>query len=238
MKKIAPNITNCFNVAGRLLILALPLLLNDFYLPLVPEGSVKLNLILDLLVYIFWQCSVIFLAYKAKWFSIPDLGIYFKNLNKQVLWGFVFTVTALFVSLLIFILEIQIQKKTGIVLSDNWYYSPNPNWNAWQAGIYAVYFSLSAGVLEELVYRGIVISQLKRISTNTLFLVLTSTFLFVAIHWSNGFIAWMEAAVFGSFWAYIFIRTGKLLPLILAHFLYDLCFVYDFQKYILGLFNF
>jgi membrane protease YdiL (CAAX protease family) len=230
-------ITNSLNVVGRLLILAMPLLLNDFYMPFVKSNS-KLGIILDLLVYVCWQSSVIFLAYKAKWFTIPDLGIYFKNLKKQILWGLLFAVIALLVSLLIFIFQIQIQEIAGIVLSDSLYYEPDPNWKTWQTGIYAVYLSLSAGIFEEVVYRGIAISQLKKISNNTLFLVLTSTCLFVAIHWSAGVVTLMEAAVFGSFWAYIFIRNGRLLPLILAHFLYDLCFFCDVQKNILGFLGF
>jgi len=228
---------NCLKVIGRLLVLAMPLLLNDFYLPLVPKESFKLNLILDILIYCFWQGSIFFLAYKAKWFDFPDLGIYFKNFLNQISWGLVLTVIAVLVSILIFILQILIHENTGIVLNNIWYYPPNPNWHAWQFALHAIYLALTAGVMEELIYRGAVISQLRKISNNTLFLVIASTILFVTIHWSLGIVTWIEAAVFGSFWAYLFIKTGRLIPIMIAHFLYNLLFIYGFQQYILGLLN-
>ena len=223
-------IVNTFGVIGRLLILAMPLLLNDFYLPLVPEESVKLNLILDILVYVFWQGSVFFLAYKAKWFDISDLGIHFNNLIKQISWGFVFTIIAILATLSIFIF----QKQTGMVLNKVWYYPPDPNWAAWQLASYAIYLAFTAGVMEELIYRGAVISQLRKISNNTWFLVAASTFLFVAIHWSNGTVTWIEATISGGFWAYIFIKTGRLLPIMIAHFLYDLSFTCGLLNRVFG----
>ena len=230
--------TNALNITGRLLILAMPLLLNDFYLLHVSQENIKLNIILDLLVYVFWQGSIVFLAYKAKWFNFSDLGIHFKNLKKQISIGFVFTVLAILISILILVSQRLIQKYTGIVLAENWYYPPNPNWQVWQAGMYVIYLAVSAGIFEEIVYRGIAISQLKKISQNTLFLVASSTFLFVIIHWSNGMVTWIQAAIFGSFWAYSFIKTGRLLPIMIAHFLYNLCYIYGLQKYIMGFFKF
>jgi len=226
-------IVNCLKVIGRLLVLAMPLLLNDFYLPLVPEESVKLNLILDILIYGFWQGSIFFLAYKAKWFDLPDLGIYFKNFLNQISWGLVLTVLAVLVSILIFVLQIVFEEQTGIVLKNIWYYPPDPHWQVWQFALHATYLALTAGIMEELIYRGAVISQLRRISNNTLFLVIASTFLFVAIHWSLGIITWVQAAVFGSFWAYLFIKTGRLIPIMIAHFLYDLACTCGLQNYII-----
>ena len=230
-------IANVFTIIGRLLILAMPLLLNDFYLPLLSEENVKLNIILDFIVYVFWQGSIIFLAYKAKWFDFSDLGIHFKNLGKQISWGLILTIIAIFVSILLIILEIQIHKLIGIVLATNWYYPPDPNWKVWQAGLYTVYLAITAGIIEEIVYRGIAIHQLRKISNNTLFLVVTSTLLFVAIHWSTGPMILITSAVFGIFWAYSFIKTGRLLPIMIAHFLYNLCY-YEVQKRVYDFFEF
>lgn len=208
----------------RLLVLSSPLLLNDLYLPLVPEDAIKLNLILDVLVYIGWQSTLLYVAYQAGWFSWSSLGINVTQVRQWVqglvLFVFVFVAyTGITIALL------YAKKYHGVVVESFWYF-PLPEWNGVYVFLYVVYLSITAGIYEEIIYRGIAIGQLKTITLDTCVLVTVSTLLFVAIHWSMGPGTWIEAGLWGALWAYLYIKTNSLLPIMIAHFLYDVASIY------------
>ncbi|MEJ5362214.1 MAG: CPBP family intramembrane glutamic endopeptidase [Spirochaetota bacterium] len=215
---------NIAKVLTRLLVLASPLLLNDFYLPLLPQDATKLNLVLDILVYIGWQSTLLYVAYQAGWFSWSNLGINVKQL-KQWLWGVVLFVVVFFLYTLITIAFMYAKNKYGITIKSFWYF-PLPQWQPVYVFLYVLYLSITAGIYEEIIYRGIAIHQLKTFTSNTFLLVAVSTLLFVAIHWSMGPGTWIEAGLWGALWAYLYIRTHSLLPIMIAHFLYDVASIY------------
>ncbi len=211
-------------VVMRLLILASPLLLNDFYLPLVPEDAIKLNLVLDVLVYIGWQSTLLYVAYQAGWFWWGSLGINVKQL-KQWIWGIVLFMVVFFLYTLITIVFMYVKNKYGFTIKSFWYF-PLPQWQPLYVFLYVLYLSITAGIYEEIIYRGIAIHQLKSITSKTWVLVCASTLLFVAIHWSMGPGTWIEAGLWGALWAYLYIKTNSLLPVMIAHFLYDAFTIY------------
>ncbi|MCX8124447.1 MAG: CPBP family intramembrane metalloprotease [Spirochaetes bacterium] len=208
----------------RLIVLASPLLLNDLYLPLVPKDATTLNLVLDVIVYIGWQSTLLYVAYCAGWFSFKSLGINVKQL-RQWLWGIVLFVVVFILYTLITISFIFAKKMYGLEIESFWYF-PLPDWKPVYIFLYVIYLSITAGIYEEIIYRGIVIHQLKTITSNTWVLVCTSTLLFIAIHWSMGPGTWLEAGLWGALWAYLFIKTNSLLPIMIAHFLYDVVSIY------------
>lgn len=215
---------NVLKVLTRLLVLASPLLLNDLYLPLVPEDATKLNLVLDILVYIGWQSTLLYVAYQAGWFSWESLGINLKQL-KQWLWGLVLFLVVFSLYILITIVFIYAKNKYGITVKSFWYF-PLPQWQPVYVFLYVMYLSITAGIYEEIIYRGIAIHQLKTLTSNTFILVVVSTLLFVSIHWSMGPGTWIEAGLWGALWAYLYIKTHSLLPIMIAHFLYDVASIY------------
>ncbi|MGQ9843754.1 MAG: CPBP family intramembrane glutamic endopeptidase [Spirochaetota bacterium] len=215
-------------VIVRLLVLASPLLLNDLYLPLVPKSAIKLNLVLDVLVYIGWQSTLLYVAYQAGWFSWGSLGINLKHAGQWfkgiVLFACVFTAyTALTIALL------YAKKHYGISVDSFWYFSL-PQWKPLYVFLYVLYLSITAGIYEEIIYRGIAIHQIKTLTSNIFILVLSSTLLFVAIHWSMGPGTWIEAGLWGALWAYLYIETNSLLPIMIAHFLYDVASIYGLHE--------
>ncbi|MEW6528196.1 MAG: CPBP family intramembrane glutamic endopeptidase [Spirochaetota bacterium] len=212
----------------RLLVLASPLLLNDLYLPLVPKDATKLNLVIDVLIYIGWQSTLLYVTYEAGWFSWSSLGINLKQV-KQWLWGVVLFTFVFVVYTGITIAFIYAQKHHGISIPSFWYF-PLPQWKPFYVFLYVLYLSITAGIYEEIIYRGIAIHLLKTLTSNTFVLVISSTLLFVAIHWSMGPGTWMEAALWGALWAYLYIKTHSLLPIMIAHFLYDVASIYGLHE--------
>lgn len=218
----------------RLFVLCSPLLLNDLYLPLVPGDAHRLNLVLDVLVYIAWQSTVIYLAFQARWFSVGDLGITSEDLPRQVLWGIMLLILVLLLYVMLLFALKYAERLFHTGLSFTWYF-PLPDWKPVPVFFYVLYLSITAGVYEEIVYRGMVISLLRRVTSRRWALVLGSALIFTAIHWSNGPQTWAEAFVFGSLWAFLFIRRGRLIPIMIAHFLYDFIGIYRFDEPVLKL---
>jgi len=219
---------NIITVVVRLLVLASPLLLNDVYLPLVPKDATKLNLVLDVLVYIGWQSTLLYVAYEAGWFSWSSLGINLKHAG-QWLWGIVLFACVFAAYTGITIALLYAKKKYGITIESFWYF-PLPKWSGVCVFLYVLYLSVTAGIYEEIIYRGIAIHQLRTLTSNTCILVLASTLLFVAIHWSMGPGTWIEAGLWGALWAYLYIKTHSLLPIMMAHFLYDVASIYGLHE--------
>ncbi|HOJ29721.1 MAG TPA: CPBP family intramembrane metalloprotease [Spirochaetota bacterium] len=212
----------------RLLVLASPLLLNDLYLPLVPKDATTLSIVLDVLVYIGWQTTLLYVAYEAGWFSWNSLGINLTQV-KQWLWGVVLFVCVFVAYTGITIAFMFAKKYYGITVESFWYF-PLPQWHGVYVFLYVLYLSITAGIYEEIIYRGIAIHQLKNLTSNTGILVIVSTLLFVAIHWSMGPGTWMEAGLWGALWAYLYIKTHSLLPIMIAHVLYDVASIYGLHE--------
>lgn len=219
----------------RLLFLSLPLLLNDFYLSLVPEDATRLNLILDLIIYIGWQTSVIYFAHQAKWFSFGDLGISFHRIGRQIFSGLVLLLGVFLFVVLLTVFSRFLDSHYGVSIASIWYF-PIPEWNPWLSFTYVIYLSITAGIYEEIIYRGIVITQLRQITESRAVQIVASAFLFALIHWSMGPHTWIISMVYGLFWGYLFIRYHSLLPIMISHFLFDVLSIYQLHERVADLF--
>lgn len=90
----------------------------------------------------------------------------------------------------------------------------------------ALYFALTAGVTEEIAFRGLPWAVLKTLRwngwlTSAVYVMLTST-LFAAIHWENGSPEILATFCFGVAAGCIYLRLQTLWPLISAHVLLDI----------------
>lgn len=216
----------------RLFFLSLPLMLNDFYLPLVPQNAIKLDLILDIIIYIGWQTSIIYFAYQAKWFEFKNLGLSGRDLFKEIMFGIVLFLGIFVVSMIVTFAGVMLEKKSGVKIPSAWYF-PLPAWKPFPAFLYAVYISATAGIFEEFIYRGIVITQLRQFTGSKFSQIIISAILFTAIHWSLGPATWIIAFLFGILWAYLFILRGSLLPIMISHFLFDVVSEYKLDEVLL-----
>ncbi len=222
---------NIFKTIIRILIISSPLWLNDFYLMKLPPEFQELRLILDIIFYIFFQSILIYMAYSARWFSFADINLSLSNIKKQ-------TVEGLFILIVVFTIAI-ILNYIRVILNTHFNlniappkHASLPAWHPVSIFLYVLYLSSTAGIFEEVIYRGIVISQIRKVTSNSLIIAATSALVFSLIHWSLGLSIMSLAFILGLFWAVLFLKTGRLLPLILAHFSFDFITFFDFHLFI------
>lgn len=84
------------------------------------------------------------------------------------------------------------------------------------------YFSLTAGVVEELYFRGILRRICEDAKVGKLAFVLLSSFLFSIIHWEGGIYNMFATAAYGMLIAVWFLRSDDLVGAMVAHTVSDL----------------
>jgi membrane protease YdiL (CAAX protease family) len=77
---------------------------------------------------------------------------------------------------------------------------------------------LLVGIVEELVFRGVMLRFLRNYTQSTFAIVIISALAFGLIHWSLGLTAVLVTTVIGAVFMIAYIRTGSLVPVMLAHF--------------------
>lgn len=218
----------------RILVVTSPLWSNDFYLRLMPPGHGELRFTLDFLFYIVWQSGVIFLAWRAGWFRWVDLGFETRRLWLRLLWGAGITLALVVGFVLLRFLAPYIRSRTGLdILSGG--HAALPALTPELFFAYVLYLALTAGLYEEVVYRGFVILQLEKSGWPTGLAVLFSALIFAGVHWSLGPGILILAFSFGLLWAILYARFRSLIPLILSHFLFDFASFYGWNDMLLRL---
>jgi membrane protease YdiL (CAAX protease family) len=91
----------------------------------------------------------------------------------------------------------------------------------WWRLLTIVHLSVAAGVVEEVLYRGMLSRVFPGTAAGAAAFVAVSLLLFVPAHWEGGIRTCFEAAVFGLAAALLFRLTHNLWPLIVAHVVID-----------------
>ncbi len=93
----------------------------------------------------------------------------------------------------------------------------------------AIYLAFSAGIVEEIFYRGlllILLSQIAWLKNNfNLYYVVISSVLFASVHWGGGLINVVEAFGFGLAASILYIKFRDLRSLIVSHSFVDLAWL-------------
>lgn len=103
-----------------------------------------------------------------------------------------------------------------------------------QTGLFCAGVSVSAGVCEEIIYRGFVLSQLS-VHLPTYWAVIISSLLFGLGHWYQGGIHILRTAALGALMAICYLLTDSLLIPILLHIIIDVyggLLGYQFNKHV------
>lgn len=222
----------------RIVVITAPLWSNDFYLRLLPSGLDELRITLDVIIYIVWQSSLIFLAHRAGWFRWGDLGLEARRLWLRLLFG-LGVYLALMVGFIILRFSLPhlapyVQSHIGIDITAGGH-APLPRLDATMFFLYVFYLSVTAGVFEEVVYRGFVLLQLQKAGWPAGLAVIFSAIVFAGVHWSLGPAIWILAAVYGLFWGILYHRFRSLVPLMVSHFLFDFTSFYGWNDRLLVL---
>ena len=84
-----------------------------------------------------------------------------------------------------------------------------------------LYLALSAGVVEEIYFRGLLFKALEFVRGAVPLYLLVSPILFAAIHWESGWANTGAAYVYGLFAAVAYLAMRNIWPLIVGHFYTD-----------------
>ena len=198
-----------------ILLVSWTFLFNDFYLIFIPQSQIKLLWILDIIFYTIIPILTIIYLYKKN--KITMLHI---PLNAP------FKITYLFLALLLCIFMYIIDYSIiGLILNDIFptnlfqgYAFPS---NERLRLITIIYASLSAGIIEELIFRGIIVTELNKHIKNTVILVIFSSLIFSLIHWGQGFGKLIEVFIFSMIPTLWFIKTKQLWGNMIFHTSYN-----------------
>ncbi len=98
--------------------------------------------------------------------------------------------------------------------------------------LFWVVLSLTAGICEEVAFRGYLITRMRILGKNRNWIlpVFVASIIFGSGHSYQGLGGFIMMSVYGAFFAVLFIRTGSLWPCIIAHFFQDFsALFYPFQ---------
>ena len=164
-------------------LLAWPFFLNDIFLIYATQTQMSLELFwaIDLIIYFIIPTTTLFILFKSG--ALNHLGTMLAR--PPLISGLV---GAIFMA---FGLDFLIIQKLGPVLYDyncmrqcDGYAFPNHIRFIYYGTI--VYAALSAGILEELIFRGQAIHMLRQFTANKIVIVLAASLLFALIHWCLG----------------------------------------------------
>jgi membrane protease YdiL (CAAX protease family) len=172
----------------------------------------------DCIVFILIPSVFFFIYFRAKKISLEVLGL--KKLPSWWDLGYsaVLALQLILIGLCTKMLLLQLQPSWEIF---QWFSYDFPKSSPWRE-IIILYACLSAGVVEELIFRGLLIPWLQSRGWNVWNALLISSLLFSGIHWCQGPVQLTQTFFFGLVMAATFVWSRKLWPIISAHILVDL----------------
>jgi membrane protease YdiL (CAAX protease family) len=109
----------------------------------------------------------------------------------------------------------------SVALGVNRFVDPAPPLGHWWTVPILLLGSLQAGVLEEVVVAGYLITRLRQLSLTPVAAVVVSALLRASYHLYQGWGGFAGNLALGLFFGWVFVRRGRTWPLVIAHFLID-----------------
>ncbi len=86
----------------------------------------------------------------------------------------------------------------------------------------AIYGSIGGGVVEEFLYRGVLVALFRRYNMSSSMIVLVVSCIFSYIHWETGLFNIPSTFVLSIFITAYYLKTNKLFPLVISHAICDM----------------
>lgn len=212
-------------VDSRIALLVFPYVaiqfLNGFYLPMLSQSAmwywaydVSANALLP--IYIYWQLRKINVLPKAYGFKNPHYLYDSTEMAGQALILFMLSGFVYFVSYKL----LWKLYPPSIAFT---YVAVMPS-DAMLRLLTDTYFSVTAGLVESVVYLGIaklIVEQHIKGRTGDLVFVIASTLIFTAVHWEQGMLPMLTAGCMQLIFSLAYLRIKYLPPFIAAHFAID-----------------
>ncbi len=220
-----PSPTQITNQSGRLLLLALcgitPFMINGLVNSVIYDNAL-LYWGFELLTWIVIPCIILYRVTRTPGFRFSDLG-YHTAIRGRHNPGLVLLVCVLFAPLCY-----GVYAGSYALFSDLF---PGPGFFNYESivpesGILylavVIYFGLSAGLVEEFLFRGLLYHAFAGFQHSLALFLLVSPLLFSLVHWEDGLANLASTYVFGVFMAIAYLGFRNLWPLMLGHIFTDL----------------
>lgn len=182
-------------------------------------SSIKVFWIFYIITWIVIPLIIYFIIIKTKLLNNNELGLIpnFQNNLDEYKFAILFTVTPF---LLVVSYLILCYKISPILFPDN-YFAINNNYYYFLNNtpvnklLIAFFFSITAAVVEEIFYRGV----LRSIFNNKYTYIFVSSLIFSSVHWEGGIRNLFDSFVFGLICSIYFVIYPILWPIIIGHFI-------------------
>ncbi len=206
----------------------LPFALNGLYNKALADHA-RLFWLVDVTTWVALPSAIVAVALKRRVFQWADLGFIDQTQGKRQDWILIVT---FLVGIPLLFWSDSASRTFAVQLFGRNYFAvgfdyvqmippPGPA-TGWYRILAIVYLALSAGVVEELYFRGMLRLLFGRGPVQVVLYVVCSSLLFSSTHWKSGIYTMSEALGFGLCAAGIFACTRNIWPLIVGHFLVDL----------------
>lgn len=181
--------------------------------------------VIDFATWYVLPLSIVLLIKRRRTFNLSDFGfkrIIFgkKNILFLALVCIIVTPITYFIYILCYKLSLSIIETVHVFS----YESMMPS-NKFMRFIIIFYYSLSAGFVEELYYRGIFRKIFDQFTKKTLLYILLSSLIFSLVHWEGGIQNVIATFGLGLFLSILYVKINNIWPLVTGHLVTDIiCF--------------
>lgn len=172
---------------------------------------------LDVLVFLVIPLTFLFACFKTGKLAWANIGLTEKNGVMDWFYGLILAVQLYIMGSFVRYVLLQVFPQWEIF---GWFNYDFPSGMPWRA-LTIVYACLTAGIIEEILFRGILLEWLKNKGFSMGGAIFLSSMLFSLIHWCQGPVQLAVTFLFGLVMAATYNWSRNLLPLIIAHILYD-----------------
>jgi len=201
----------------------LPPLLNGFYNPYTVNYPI-LYWFIEIVTWVLIPIALVFLGIKNRYFNWEGIGLSAMVRGKERI-GLLILLSVVFSIVFIILYEQFISLSKDIFPVNHFAVHFSYKDVIPQSGILwfmtTLFFALTAGVVEEFYYRGILSRFFKSGLLHVVSFILISSFLFSLIHWEGGLRSIFSTFAIGIIFAIAYRSTGNLIPVIVGHSVLD-----------------
>lgn len=212
-----------FLLAALLFVGILPFILNGFYKPYLAQMP-HIYWVVEILTWIVLPSLLVWISFRHELFTLSDVGLHIKIFGRSN-WP-LFLGTTLVLSILVVWVDaysLSVAHKLFAInhgAIDFSYRNLVPT-SGFPRFLVLLYFCLSAGIVEELYFRGMARLLFPRNLSGSLFYIASTAILFSLIHWEGGVWNLTETLLFGLAMSTLYVLSGNLWPLIIGHAITD-----------------
>ena len=197
------------------LLLSWPFYLNDFYLIPLQGSDLRLLWSLDIIFFTLIPCTSLVWLYKKGHITKSHLALHAPFKISHIFQGLFLC------ALSVILVHWLLMPKLASYLPGGFFYGyPFPMEEPYRTAT-IMYASLSAALMEEWIFTGVLITLLHKHIKSTLALVIISSFIFSLIHWGQGPTQLVNTFLLSVLPSYWFVRTRQLWGNMIYHFSYD-----------------